>query len=100
MEDDDHENSVISYIRKGYKEEENVVVVCNLTPMIHEKYRIGLHKKGKLEEVFNSDSLEFGGSGVSNKKDVLIKKQNWNGKEYSVEITLPPLSTTVYKFKA
>jgi len=96
---DDHENSVISYIRKGYKEEENVVVVCNLTPMVHEKYLIGVHKSGKLEEVFNSDSLEFGGSGVSNKKDVLIKKQDWNGKEYSAELILPPLSTTVYKFK-
>jgi len=29
---DDHENSVISYIRKGYEDTGNVVVICNLTP--------------------------------------------------------------------
>ncbi|HEY5688040.1 MAG TPA: 1,4-alpha-glucan branching protein GlgB [Yeosuana sp.] len=93
---DDYQNSVISYIRKGYKEENNVVVVCNLTPKVHEKYRIGLPAKGKLSEVFNSDAEEFGGSGVSNKKPIAIKKQPWNGKEYSTEVVLPPLGICVF----
>ena len=96
---DDYQNSVISYIRKGYKEEDNVVVVCNLTPKVHEKYRIGLPAKGKLSEIFNSDSEEFGGSGVSNKKPITIKKQPWNGKEYSAELILPPLGMCVFNIK-
>ncbi|MFH6767292.1 1,4-alpha-glucan branching protein GlgB [Gaetbulibacter aquiaggeris] len=96
---DDHQNSVISYIRKGYKEENNVVVVCNLTPKVHEKYHIGLPVKGKLSEVFNSDAEEFGGSGVSNKKSITIKKQPWNGKEYSAEVVLPPLGMCVFNIK-
>jgi 1,4-alpha-glucan branching enzyme len=57
---DDHENCVISYMRKGYKEEENVVVICNLTPTIRENYKIGLPVKGKIKEIFNSDSKAFG----------------------------------------
>ncbi|CAH8286661.1 1,4-alpha-glucan branching enzyme [Mariniflexile fucanivorans] len=96
---DDHENCVISYIRKGNVAEENVVVVCNLTPAHREKYKIGIPVKGKLIEVFNSDSEEFGGSNVSNKKEITIKKQPWNGKEYSAEITLPPLAVTIFQFK-
>ena len=96
---DDHENCVLSYIRKGKKSEDNVIVVCNLTPNPHKNYRVGMPSKGKLTEVFNSDSEDFGGSGVSNKKLIPIKKQTWNGKEYSAEIHLPPLAITIFKFK-
>jgi 1,4-alpha-glucan branching enzyme len=96
---DDHENCVISYIRKGYTPEDNVVVVCNLTPALRENYCIGVPKKGKLVEIFNTDSKEFGGSGVSNTKELTAKKQIWNGKDYSVTITLPPLSVTVFQYK-
>ncbi|WP_338357435.1 1,4-alpha-glucan branching protein GlgB [Yeosuana marina] len=96
---DDYENSVISYIRKGYKSENDVVVVCNLTPTIHQKYRIGVPHKGKLVELFNSDNIDFGGSGVSNKKEITIKKQPWNGKDFSAEIILPPLGISIFQFK-
>jgi 1,4-alpha-glucan branching enzyme len=96
---DDHENCVISYIRKGYDEDNNVVVVCNMSPSVREKYKIGVNTKGKLVEVFNSDAEEFGGSGVKNKKQITIKKDPWNGKDFSAEITLPPLAVTIFSFK-
>jgi len=96
---DDHENSVMSYIRKGHAESGHVVVICNLTPAIREHYKIGVPVKGKLKEIFNSDSKEFGGSGVSNTKQITIKKDPWNGKNYSAEVTLPPLGVTIFQFK-
>ncbi len=96
---DDHENCVMSYIRKGYNPEENVVVVCNLTPSIRKQYRIGIPVKGKLKEIFNSDAKEFGGSGVGNKKQITIKKHPWNGKDYSAEVTLAPLAITIFQMK-
>ncbi|MGK0253741.1 MAG: 1,4-alpha-glucan branching enzyme [Mariniflexile sp.] len=96
---DDHENCVISYMRKGNNADNNVVVVCNLIPTLRENYCIGVPKKGKLIEIFNSDSKEFGGSGVSNNKELSAKKNTWNGKEYSIEITLPPLAVTIFQYK-
>ncbi|MCL5127187.1 1,4-alpha-glucan branching protein GlgB [Algibacter sp. L4_22] len=96
---DDHENCVISYVRKGYEAENDVVVVCNLTPTIRENYQIGIPVKGRLKEIFNSDAKEFGGSGVSNKKQITIKKEPWNGKDFSAEVTLSPLSVTIFQFK-
>ncbi|WP_298532123.1 1,4-alpha-glucan branching protein GlgB [uncultured Algibacter sp.] len=96
---DDHENCVISYIRKGYHEEDHVVVICNLTPSVRKNYKIGLPTKGKLVEIFNSDAKAFGGSGIENKKQITIKKDPWNGKDFSAEITLPPLAVTIFKFK-
>ena len=79
---DDHENCVMSFIRKGKNLKDNIIVVCNLTPAIRKKYKVGIPVKGKLVEVFNSDSKEFGGSGISNKKEVTIKKQSWQWKRF------------------
>ncbi len=93
----DSENSVLSYIRKGNNEKDNVVVVCNFTPVVRENYRVGISKRGKLTEIFNSDDIEYGGSGVSNK---LIKIENieWNYRAFSAVMTLPPLGILVFKF--
>lgn len=96
---DDHENCVISYIRKGYQEENNVIVVCNLTPTVRKNYKIGVPNKAKIKEIFNSDAKKFGGSGVSNPRQITTKKDPWNGKDYSAEITLPPLAITVFQIK-
>ena len=93
----DNENSVLAYIRKGINEKENLIVVCNMTPVVHENYRIGLPSKGKLTEIFNSDKVEYNGSGVSNAKPIKIEKEPWNGREFSAEIVLPPLGICVFK---
>lgn len=95
---DDHENCVLSYIRKGKHAKDNVVVVCNLTPTVREHYRIGVTQKGMLTEIFNSDAKTFGGSGILNKKEIPIANTSWNGKAYSAEITLPPLGVSLFKF--
>ncbi len=94
---DDHENSIISYIRKGNNEEDSVVVICNMTPIPRTNYRIGLPKIGKLTQIFNSDYKKYGGSGVSNKKNINIENIGWNNRSYSCEITLPPLGAVIFK---
>ncbi|CAL2106271.1 1,4-alpha-glucan branching enzyme [Tenacibaculum sp. 190524A02b] len=97
---DDHENSVISYIRKGKHEKNSLIVVCNMTPIPRESYRIGLPKKGKLIQLFNSDYKKYGGSGISNKKSLPIEKVNWNYRSFSCKIILPPLAAVVFKIES
>ncbi|WJS93784.1 1,4-alpha-glucan branching protein GlgB [Flavobacterium johnsoniae] len=92
----DHQNAVLSYIRKGNNPEENLIVVCNFTQVVRENYRIGIPKKGKLKEIFNSDSETYGGSGVGNSKSLKIESESYDGRDFSVELILPPLSVTVY----
>jgi 1,4-alpha-glucan branching enzyme len=65
--------------------------------VVREHYRIGLPKKGKLTQVFNSDETQYGGSGVTNSKSVKIELESWNGREFSAALTLPPLSVLVFK---
>ncbi len=97
---DDHENSVLSYIRKGKSLENLLITVCNMTPIPRENYRIGLPRKGKLIQVFNSDYKKYGGSGISNKKTIKIEQLNWNSRDHSCEITVPPLATVIFKIEA
>jgi len=94
----DHQNSVLTYIRKGNVEKENLVIVCNMTQVVHRNYRIGLPKKGKLSEIFNSDNVDYNGSGVVNPKPIKIEKSAWNNRDFSAEIILPPLGICVFKF--
>ena len=93
----DHQNAVISFIRKGNNQKEDVVVVCNFTEVIRQNYRIGQPRKGKLTEIFNSDATIYGGSGVANSKKITIEAVPYDGRDYSVELTLAPLSVSVFK---
>jgi 1,4-alpha-glucan branching enzyme len=93
----DSENAVLSYIRKGLNPKDDLIIVANFTPVVRENYRIGLPNKGKLTQIFNSDSIEYNGSGVVMTKPIKIDKTAWNYRDYSAELVLPPLGVTVYK---
>ncbi len=94
----DHQNAVMSYIRKGNDPKDDLVVVCNFTPMIRGNYRIGIPKTGKLTQIFNSDDQKYAGSGVTNAKPIKIDALAWDDREFSAELILPPLSVSVFKF--
>ncbi len=91
----DHENSVLTYIRKGHDSEKDLYIACNFTPTPQQKYRMGVPVTGSLKEVFNSDGKEYGGSGITN-GSVKIAKIPWHGYERSVEISIPPLGMVVF----
>lgn len=94
---DDAQNAVLSFIRKGNNPEKSIVVVCNFTANVHNNYRIGLPKEGSMKEIFNSDSLEYGGSGVHNFEIIKHLNEPWNGKAFSAQITIPPLAVVVFE---
>ena len=94
----DHENSVISYMRKSDDEKDLVIIVCNLTPIPRENYRIGIPKSGKLKELFNSDRTEFNGSGNYLNKILKTDSIKWDGRENSIELNLPPLAMIALKY--
>jgi 1,4-alpha-glucan branching enzyme len=94
----DHENSVLSYIRKGNNKKENIIIVLNLTPAPRENYRIGLPKAGILKEVFNSDASVYNGTGNYKNKNLNSNIQEWNNRENSIELNLPPLAMLAFKF--
>ncbi|UBZ08450.1 1,4-alpha-glucan branching protein GlgB [Salegentibacter mishustinae] len=94
----DAENSVISFIRKGNEPKDNLIIVCNLTPIPRENYRVGLPKKGVLKEVFNSDKKKFYGSGKYINKSIKTTEHKWHSRNYSTIIDIPPLAMVAFKY--
>ncbi len=99
IEYNDYQNSTLIFIRKGEKEQDNLVVACNMTPVPRENYRIGLPKAGKLKEVFNSDLKKYGGSGKFKNKLRSSDKIECQYRDNSMEITIPPLGMIVFKYQ-
>ena len=95
----DHENSIISYIRKGDREKENLVIVLNLTQTPQKNYRIGLPKNGTLKEIFNSDASKYNGTGNFTNTTLTSDRKTWNNRENSVVLELPPLGMVAFKYE-
>lgn len=92
----DSENSVLTYIRQGHDDKNDIIVACNFTPVPREKYRIGVPKSRVLKEIFNSDATKYGGSGTQN-TSVKITNKEWHGYKKSIEITISPLGIVILK---
>ncbi|TLP81670.1 1,4-alpha-glucan branching protein GlgB [Maribacter sp. ACAM166] len=90
----DHENSILTYVRKGHDEENDLIVACNFTPIPRENYRIGIPKKGIIKEILNSDDKKYGGGGNLNKTIKTSSKVS-HGHKKSIEITIPPLGIVI-----
>jgi 1,4-alpha-glucan branching enzyme len=93
----DRDNSVIVFKRLSDIREEMLIVVCNFTPDSRQLYRIGVPFRGQWKEVFNSDEQKFGGSGVLNQGMLQTTPVKYQGLDFSITITLPPLGVTILK---
>jgi 1,4-alpha-glucan branching enzyme len=90
----DHQQSVISYIRKSG--DKILIIVLNLTPVKRDQYRIGVPYDAKYKEILNTDSTYYAGTNVGN---TVVKAENtpWMGYPLSIELVLPPLAAIILK---
>jgi len=93
----DADASLISFFRRGKNPDEVIVFACNFTPLLREKYRIGLPLSGFYREVLNSDSEYYWGSNAGNEGGVKAEERPSHNQPYSAEITFPPLAVVVFK---
>ena len=87
----DADNNVFSFYRTGSKPDEHLVCIANMAPVPRTGFRVGLPKKGRYEEVINTDADVYGGSGVGNMGSVIAEPEPWHGLSHSALMTLPPL---------
>ena len=91
--DNDDENSVLVFLRKGRAGDPPVLVACNFTPIPRYNYRVGVPVDGDFIERLNTDAEVYGGSNVGNAGRVAAQPVPSHGYGQSVELTLPPLAT-------
>ncbi len=94
-----HEDSVLTYVRRAKRPEDFLLICCNFTPVVRKTFPVGVPFDGWYEEIFNSDSEYYGGSNVGNHPGVAAQAVKFHGRPYSIQITLPPLGALIFKPK-
>ena len=68
------------------------MILINFDINAREDFRLGVPEWGYYAEKFNSDAVEFGGSGVLNEGRIPCEDVAWNGREQSIVLRIPPLA--------
>ena len=93
LEADAAADNVVAFARFGAGRGRPLVCVANLSPVVRERWRVGLPAAGRWREALNTDSRFYAGSDVGNGDGVEAEEREWNGRPWSAELTLPPLAT-------
>lgn len=95
---DNSGQSILSFIRYAKNHMECLLFVCNFTPMVYSDFCLGVPMSGVYQEVFNTDSREFGGSGQVTNERVFSYTEGQHNFAQHIVIKVPPLATVVFKF--
>ncbi len=93
----DYEKSIISFIRKGKEKKDILIFVFNFTPVLRTNYRIGVPFNCEYIEIFNSDSIYYGGKNMGNFGKVKSENIPFHNFPFSINITIPGLSGLIFK---
>ena len=93
----DSDNSILCYLRRAADPDDYVVIVCNFTPVPRFGYRVGVPEACVYRELLNSDAAAYWGSNLGNAGGFAADPVPWQGQPYSLNLTLAPLSVSIFK---
>jgi 1,4-alpha-glucan branching enzyme len=88
---------VMVYKRKGKNEEDDLLVVLNVTPVVRRDWKIEVYGKLKWKEVFNSDDPRYYGTGDVFNPDPKVKLVDKKTKLYEINCHLPALGGVIFR---
>lgn len=94
---DNKDQSIFSFIRKGKKENNILVIVCNFTGVVYENFKVGVPSYTYYNEIFNSDDDSYGGSGQVNKKKIKTIEKPFHNQPSHLEMTIPPFGISILR---
>ncbi|MDR0881723.1 MAG: 1,4-alpha-glucan branching protein GlgB [Candidatus Adiutrix sp.] len=93
----DQEATVVSFIRRGFDPEDEILFVFNFTPVPRPGYRLGVPRPGFWREIMNSDSAFYAGSNLGLGGGLETEPLAAHGRPQSLNLTLPPLAMLALK---
>ena len=94
----DAERSIFSFIRKSKDGKNNLLFVCNFTPVERKDYRVGVPKRKTYKLILNSEDAEFGGNGKECPVSYKAVRQECDGRPYSFAYPLPGFGVAVFRY--
>ena len=92
----DSQRSVISFLRRGTSADDQILFVCNFTPVVRENYRVGVPLEGAWREALNSDAPLYGGSGQGNFGGLATIPLPMHARPFTLNLRLPPLGIVAF----
>lgn len=96
----DYQRSVVSFLRRGRNPADQLLFVCNFTPVVRQNYRIGVPFDGFWKEILNSDAPLYGGSDQGNFGGLHAVPLPIHGRPFSLNALLPPLGMVVFQHES
>jgi len=93
----DFQRSIISFLRRGQNPSDQLLFVCNFTPVVRQNYRVGVPLEGHWKEILNSDAPLYGGSGQGNFGGLSTVPLPIHDRPFSLNMTLPPLGIVIFR---
>lgn len=88
---------VIVYKRKGEKEEDDLLIFLNMTPVPRWNWQLETYSRFHWKEIFNSDSKEYWGAGDVYNTNIKIELINQENNICKLQLNLPPLGALILK---
>lgn len=94
----DGDRSIFSFVRRGKDKKNNLLFVCNFTPMARPEYRVGVPERKTYKLILSSDEERFGGSGETRPQTYKAENIACDNKDYSIPYPLAPYGVAVFRF--
>ena len=88
---DDGDRSIYSFVRKSPTGRNNLLVVCNFTPVDRPDYRVGVPKKKQYTQLLDEN-------GMTSKKVFKAEKQECDNRPFSFAYPLPAYGVAIFKY--
>ncbi|PRR84070.1 1,4-alpha-glucan branching protein GlgB [Clostridium vincentii] len=94
---DNIDENVYSYIR--CTDNEQLLIVLNMSPNRYSHFKLGLNFEGSLMEILNSEKDIYGGCNITNPNEIVTQEIAFNNKSNSISIDLAPFASCVFEIK-
>ena len=88
---DDGDRSIYSFVRKSPTGRNNLLVICNFTPMDRPDYRVGVPKKKQYTQLMDEN-------GMTAKKVFKAEKQECDNRPFSFAYPLPAYGVAIFQY--
>lgn len=87
----------LTYLRKDEDPEDLLLVVANFAG-VEREIRTGVPYEGKYKEIFNTDDVKYGGTGIVNSRIRKADDTEWDDRRQSITVKLAPLSAAIFRY--
>lgn len=94
---DNAAQNVFSYVRKGARADDFLLIVCNFSDVSYSEYKIGVPRFADYHELLNSNDARFNGTCKTTDGRYRPKPAPWNGQPFYINVPLPAYGAYIYK---